>query len=489
MSITAKYDGHCEACGGRIKKGTRVTWDRASRSISHLDGDCPARPAQSPAPKVAPGTILNGPVIHRPTTERLADDAAAKLLAEIGSEFSRPLPTGLPTIGLGYEVEVEAKKISIGTCSTWVGMATDWSVEPPIEHIVSLIDGAVLETGEYRKTKGLNYWTRQLGAPLTQEAGGKYSATLGEIQQDHGRWYIVTAIHKPYYMSAEDADDMDMFDRGGGWATPFEMREITEPKAEREAREAKEAATRDQAAQIIAQVTEARAKVAELLPLGIRPLTSAEFDLAWASIHKWEKTRDGRPVEKAEKIAANPVPEELGDAVAGLVRAALGNMWGRLPAMPGNTEGALGWQAIYQVGDRLVVYFVQTGYDSGGPTLQGISVLPEDADLLADQANRRGIRGYRFEANLYATMVALDAEGKLSKYGKGSYFGGTPSLCRDLPEAERACTKGAYSRFDNQTAAEVRADLAERFRGMDDPRAAEAMAILEAEGSISEIRL
>ena len=154
------------------------------------------------------------------------------------------------------------------------------------------------------------------------------------------------------------------------------------------------------------------------------------------------------------------------------------------PAMPGNDPGYLGWSAIYRVGDRIVVYFAQTGYDSGGPTIQGISILAEDAELMADQASRRAIKGYRFDPDLYALMIELDAKGKLSKYG--SYFGGTPSPCYDLPEAERACTKGAYANEYNHTAAEIRADLVERFRGMDDPD--DALAILGRDDSVTEIR-
>ena len=324
----------------------------------------------------------------------------------------------------------------------------------------------------------------RLGAPIELEAKGKNSVDVGEVQHHRGVWYLVVSVEKPYYLSADDAEDFDMFSRGGGWGTPYELREITEPKAEREAREAKEAATRAQADLIISQVTDARAKVEELLPLGIRPLTGAEDDLVWASIHKWEKTRDGRPVLKAEKIAENPAPGKLGDAVTSLVRAALGEMWERLPAMPGNDPGYLGWSAIYRVGDRIVVYFAQTGYDSGGPTIQGISILAEDAELMADQASRRAIKGYRFDPDLYALMIELDAKGKLSKYG--SYFGGTPSPCYDLPEAERACTKGAYANEYNHTAAEIRADLVERFRGMDDPD--DALAILGRDDSVTEIR-
>ncbi len=238
--ISAKFTSRCSACGSDIHPGDRITYDPAVK-YSSQHKTCPAV-AQNPKPKVAEGTLLNGPVIARPQISRLSDEAAAKILADLGSEFVRPLPAGKPTLGIGYKVTIGGKEVEIGRCSEWVGIATDWRKpgDEATEHVISLIDGMVLESAPWRKTRGIDYWTRQLGAPLKREAQGKNSIHAGAIEHTKSGWYIVISVDKPYYLSAEAAEDFDMFSRGGGWGTPYEMREITEPVKEREKREAKE---------------------------------------------------------------------------------------------------------------------------------------------------------------------------------------------------------------------------------------------------------
>jgi hypothetical protein len=206
-----------------------------------------------------------------------------------------------------------------------------------------------------------------------------------------------------------------------------------------------------------------------LLPQGIRPATREEYDAAWAQInqacgHNWN-------VQPAELVLRRDVKGDY-----------------RLPAITGNEGGYLGYTDIYQVqfasGPRLVVWCGSVSGDMG-PSIQGVEITDADADLLLDLANRSAIKAYRFDPTLYAAMVAADEAGKLSKYGRGGYFGGTPRTCYDLPEAERPNTKSAYSRHDNHTSAEIRADLTERFRAVDN---AEIVAILEREDSVKEIR-
>jgi len=475
--IAAKFTSRCSACGSDIRPGETITYDPAIK-YSSRHKVCPAV-KQDPKPKVAKGAILNGPVIAQPQVARLSDEAAAEILAKIGSSFVHPLPTSEPTLGLGYKITIDGVEHQIGKGTKWVGQVTDHKGNQ--SWVVSLIDGAILDHLTAADAHDLKWmyapldkWAREMGAPLGRELKGKDSVHVGEIHPGKdGIWYIVVSVDKPYYMSAEAAEDMDMFDRGGGWATPYSVRQITEPVAEREKREAKARADREKADAIIAKLTAARDAAAALLPLGIRHLTSAEYAEIQQAIRE----------KRAELLAENAKTEKLSPGVEKLVAAA--KISERLPAMPGNENGYLAWEHIYRVGDRLVVDYCDTSYDGAGWMLQGIGVLPEDGALLADHASRAAIKGYRFDPALYAAMVAADAEGKLSKYGRGTYFGGTPAPCYDLPEGERACTKGAFAHERNQTAAEVRAELAQRFEAMAN---AEVVAILSREDSITEIR-
>ena len=237
----AKFTSRCSTCGVTIHPGETITYDPAVKYSSRHKA-CPV--AQNPKPKVAKGALLNGPVIAQPQSSRLSDEHAAEILAGLVSQFIRPLPACKPTLGLGYKISVEGKWLSVGTSGEWVGIATDFhpAEGEAQEYVVSLIDGTILEHAEWRKTKGIDWWTRELGAPVKREAGGKNSVHVGDIEHTKTAWYIIISVDKPYYMSAEDAEDCDMFDRGGGWATPYEMREISEPPAEREKREATQAA-------------------------------------------------------------------------------------------------------------------------------------------------------------------------------------------------------------------------------------------------------
>jgi hypothetical protein len=247
MSIKAKYAGTCRKCGASFPAGTEIEWSKGEGS-RHLK--CPAAPKGTKPP--AGRVFLNSPKIETAGAQTLTDAQAAEILAREGRQFMRPLPTGAPALSVGHKVTIEGKEIEIGRCGNWVGMATDWSTydrtQPttsPREHIVSLIDGSILESGDHGKTKGINYWTRQLGAPQSMERGGKNSVQAGEIvRQKDGSSWLVTTVRKSYYLSADAAEDMDLFDRGGGWATPFEMREVTLSQAERDADAAKEQAKR-----------------------------------------------------------------------------------------------------------------------------------------------------------------------------------------------------------------------------------------------------
>jgi hypothetical protein len=50
VTINAKYDGKCTACGGFIAKGTPVDWTKGVKGVRHA-GSCPAVPTPKPAPK------------------------------------------------------------------------------------------------------------------------------------------------------------------------------------------------------------------------------------------------------------------------------------------------------------------------------------------------------------------------------------------------------------------------------------------------------
>lgn len=490
--MSNRYAGYCIDCRAEVpaghgdlkKQGNRwvVSCGGKHAKISGAGFHAPL-PKQNPRAKVKPGTFLNGPVIDQPQMTRLSDDAAAKILAEIGSQFVRPLPAGQPTLGIGYDIEIGGKKLSIGTCGHWVGLATDWGtadgkyglgesqrVHEPLEHAVSLIDGTVLESAKWREGKGIDYWTRQLGAPVKREMGGKNSVSVGELRHTKSGWHIVISVDKPYYLSAQDAEDFDMFDRGGGWGTPFEMREITEPVKEREKREAKEREQSEKAEALIAAFHAVQAKAIELLPLGIRPLTSEEYGRMDEAIYKQQAEVVAENVEFDRIKAEKRVVQLLAEAFPG-------QMYERLPVMPGNDGGYLGWYRLHRIGDRIVIRH-WTGSSSA---LQGIGVvLPDDAVLIADQQNRAAIHGYRFDERLYEIMVQLDKDGRLSKYGKYAWFGGTAT-----PELGPA-TMGAYSRERNRTAQEMHAELTQRFAELTDQ--AEALEILAHEDSITEIR-
>ena len=463
--ISAKFMSRCSACGSTINPGDKIIYDPAVK-YSSRHKVCPGRVKQDPKPKIAKGTLLNGPVIAQPQVARLSDEEAAKILTEAGSQFVRELPTAAePTLGIGYKITIDGVEREIGTCNNWVGQVADYQKKE--SWVVSLVDGAVLEHRTQKEANDLSWmhapldrYAREMGAPLSREASGKNSVRVGELLQHQGHWYVVTATEKPYYLSAADAEDFDMFDRGGGWGTPYQMREITEPAKAKEAREAKERADREQAEAAIAAHAAARAKAAEVLPLGTRPATSTEYADVMKAI------RDNT----AELIAEYSPAEKPSDGARKLIAAA--------------KLERVGWTRLYRVGNRIALWGYDGSYDGIGAYLNGIQVLPEDTALIEDQKHRASIRGYRFQPELYAAMVAADAAGTLDKYGRGSYFGGSPSPCYHLPEAERANTKAAYSAERNHTASEIRADLTERFQKLGN---AAVLAILQAEDSVVEI--
>jgi UvrD-like helicase C-terminal domain/AAA domain len=40
MTITARFPGRCATCGGAVSPGQQVEWDKASKTVRHLDGTC-----------------------------------------------------------------------------------------------------------------------------------------------------------------------------------------------------------------------------------------------------------------------------------------------------------------------------------------------------------------------------------------------------------------------------------------------------------------
>lgn len=248
--MSNRYSGYCGDCRREVGAGHGELKKEGGKWIVRCG-------KTSPAPKTPPGckppagpVFLDSPIINTPHVATLTDDRAAEILAALGSEFARPLPAAEPALSIGYRITVGDKEIEIGTCTRWVGIATDWGDHSlphdqrpePIEYVVSMIDGAILESAPWRKTHGLKYWTRMLGAPVAMEHPTKGGIEPGKVLSHNSLWWIVTRVDKPYYMSADDAEEMDLFERGGGWATPYQMREVTEPPAEREKRQAKAAA-------------------------------------------------------------------------------------------------------------------------------------------------------------------------------------------------------------------------------------------------------
>ncbi len=302
-----------------------------------------------------------------------------------------------------------------------------------------------------------------------------------------GEFWRQLDIRASFY-SRDTLDDFDWFNAEVGWrvfgsqqqiaehlakaghkATFYTLADAREERArqKREAEAKKLAEAEAKAQRDAAYADEARTITAMLR--GIRKPTREEYDAAWAQICQ------------ARGNQWNVAPAELV-----YERKTEGDY--RLPAMPGNDGGYLGFTHIYRVqfatGARLVVWNGTTSGDMG-PSIQGIEITDTDADLLADYERRNQIIGYRFDPALYQMMVAADAAGTLSEYGKGSYFGGTPTPCYSLPEPERASTKGAYSHEHNKTAQEVREDLAKRFAKAGHT---DALAILAREDSVTEIR-
>lgn len=246
MTIRAKFPGRCTACGGPIRQGDLIAWARGAgaQHVKCAANQAPQAPAKLPAgvkPPTGP-VFLNSAPIRTPESSRLSDEQAAEILAREGREFVRPLPAGSPTIGIGYKVRIDGRDLEIGTCGRWVGIATDWpSAEEraagreAIDHAISLVDGSVLESSKFGVRGMISKWTRRLGAPDSLERNGKNSVRLGEIfRRSDGSAWLVTAVDKSYYLSDDDAEELDMFDRGGGWATPFECREVSRSAAERE---------------------------------------------------------------------------------------------------------------------------------------------------------------------------------------------------------------------------------------------------------------
>jgi hypothetical protein len=291
---------------------------------------------------------------------------------------------------------------------------------------------------------------------------------------------------KATFWSRDMLEDFDMFHAEPGWRVFGSQAELAvklakhhvsfenfedQQKARAEAKRKKEEKAAEEARQKAIRDAE-YAKVAEqaaaLLPRGIRPLTTQEHDAAWAQINQ-ARGNDWK-VQPAELVLKLEVEGDY-----------------RLPAMAGNEGGNLGWKAIYRVqfasAPRLVVWHVTTGYDMGGPSIQGVEITDGDAALLADYASRRAIVAYRYDARLWDLLAALDAEGKVSKYGRGAWFGGTPRA-----SSHGEYTRGAYSYQNNSTAAEMRATLIEYLSAQDDVRAKEAVAILSREDSITELR-
>lgn len=109
----------------------------------------------------------------------------------------------------------------------------------------------------------------------------------------------------------------------------------------------------------IEAVKGARKMLAELFPAGIRPLTAEEWEAARAARSSWvlmiDNPTDGKPSWEWPQPARE------------LFVAQCGYYGDRLPAMPGNEEGTLGYDAIYRWDGKYLVYSHDAGF-------QGIEV-------------------------------------------------------------------------------------------------------------------
>lgn len=475
--MSNKYASYCVDCRGNVGPGhgnlkkTNGKWvvscgRKKQQALQY---------SKSTSHKAAKRPLLNSAVPQTASDKTLSNEQAAEMLSKIGSEFVRPVPTSEPELSIGYEITIDGKTLSVEKCGKYVGQATDWDAER--SHVISLFDGSVLETVEKQGNSldwmhaPLHKWERELGVPISMERSGKSSVSVGQTMRlKDGHWYMVVRVSKPYYMSAEDAEDMDMFDRGGGWATPFQVREITEPRAERDKRETKESADDEAALRLIEQIKAAREQVCKLFPLGIRSTVEAEDKTysAWSD----------EPV-----VLTRPDTSKLSPGVAERLKVEFGDtMYDRLPPMPGNEHGCRGWREIRLVNGRHIVMHCDDSYDGAGWICQGIEIKPEDTEILEDQKRREAIQAYVFDKRLYELLVELDSDGLASEYGRHSFFGGTPFVAKDHPP----CSQGAYGGNCNRTAEERRQSLLKHLASVDDLRAREAVEILQSEQAIME---
>ena len=206
---------------------------------------------------------------------------------------------------------------------------------------------------------------------------------LAECRRVPSEFWRSIGVKAVFQTSRELEEDYDHFDAATGWrlsgsreelAKKLAKHEVTfesfadrrEARAAEEHRKATEAETAVAAAQpLTARVREAREAITALFPNGIRRPTQDEDKAAWAAIHRW------KDVEPAEKVAENLIPEKLPNAVHHAFRAAFGPMYDRLPEMPGNTDGACGYSAIYKWNGHYVVYY--SGMFGDSKVLQGVS--------------------------------------------------------------------------------------------------------------------
>lgn len=102
MIITSKFDGRCKSCGGSIKVGDRVNWERGVAGVTHaLAMTCEAvRAAVTIAKPVTPVQIDGSPIVKfllaaqerglkYPKARFLAPDRKSELRLSVAGETSK----------------------------------------------------------------------------------------------------------------------------------------------------------------------------------------------------------------------------------------------------------------------------------------------------------------------------------------------------------------------------------------------------------------
>lgn len=71
MTLTARYNGQCSKCGGRIEAGEQIEWDKASRKTSHTS--CPSKPQKLSSGGAPEHLLASAPPSRTERTNKRAD--------------------------------------------------------------------------------------------------------------------------------------------------------------------------------------------------------------------------------------------------------------------------------------------------------------------------------------------------------------------------------------------------------------------------------